>query len=920
MGKIYYKDVSYGGGGSSTLDGSIVGVEQIQKSGNLIAVISVDEDDTNIYSPLPPLIDVKVNDASVLDPVTQTAQVYTHKSLTKAEYEAIPSSVSHFSNIIYAITDEPKLYLNGIEYNGTGGGQTSVVVSPITTEGTQIASISVDGVISNIYAPNGGDEYVAGDNINISTSSGQPSTISAVDTTYSAFTSSTSGLVPSPASSPTNSYLKSDGSWSTISVGDSYIAGDNINISTFSGQPSTISAVDTTYSAFTSTAAGLVPPPTTAVDMFLKSDGTWSEAGVGNVVDVYENGVSVLDENNIAQTHSYKEITQAEYDALYPPGSTVTDNILYAIKDGEGGSGGGGASALADLNDVDISTPTDNQVLQYDSTSQKWINAIPSGGGGNVDDVYVNGISALDSNHIAQVKTHKEVTASDYNELTTEQKNDGTLYLINGTSGITVPVEDISIGKYIENASCCQNEVTEDETGVISYFYGGSQIGNDFWLLDKVDVTNYTYLKYDLELGTCYGTSNPNWYYTVGLMDSVPSDWIYAGDSRYIVKNSYTTQERSYTDETLDVSALTGEYYIIVVAHGWNATLNNIRLVSEDVQPNRIYFMDTEFANNISGGGGIKTSIFTNSSTSNPATITFSKPITDYDFITFQVRSGSNAIATMTYDTSNLVAGDTIGAGWYTGIFAWYYLTDMQTLTYRVDAGGAYISNITGIKLGGGSSNGSGITRETIWTGAVKDPNDSGILDKAISNYDYILVYGHPTDVPYEYHLDLLDVNCLLSGIANNSGFFSYEYYDTYYCRCKFSDETHFSCTGREGGGNSYYEFTKMVGIKIQNNSGGHVQETVLYTNSTTSAADIILSDDYTYYDELYFDFRRIAENHHYHVPYSYKTSVLNIGDYIQTYGYSNEYISWVITNATTFTKINDGGSWYVNKVVGIKY
>lgn len=319
MGKIYYKDVSYGGGGSSTLNGSIVGVEQVQKSGNLIAVISVDEDDTNIYSPLPPLIDVKVNDASVLDPVTQTAQVYTHKSLTKAEYEAIPSSVSHSSNIIYAITDEPKLYLNGIEYNGTGGGQTSVVVSPITTTGTQIASISVDGIISNIYAPSGGDEYVAG---------------------------------------------------------------DNIIMSTASGQPTTVSAIDTTYSSFTSTEAGLVPPPTTAVNMFLKSDGTWAEAGgggVGNVIDVYENGVSVLDENNIAQTHSYKEITQAEYDALYPPGSTVTDNILYAIKDGAGGSGGGGASALADLDDVDISTPTNGQVLSYDETAQKWINT--NGGG-----------------------------------------------------------------------------------------------------------------------------------------------------------------------------------------------------------------------------------------------------------------------------------------------------------------------------------------------------------------------------------------------------------------------------------------------------------------------------------------------------------------------------------------------------------
>lgn len=102
------------------------------------------------------------------------------------------------------------------------------------------------------------------------------------------------------------------------------------------------------------------------------------------------------------------------------------------------------------------------------------------------------------------------------------------------------------------------------------------------------------------------------------------------------------------------------------------------------------------------GGGGKKTELFTNTTTTNPATITFNKPITDYDFITFQTRAGANAVATMTYNTADIVVGDTIGAGFYTGVFAWYYLTDSQTLTFRVSAGGGYISNITGTKLGGG--------------------------------------------------------------------------------------------------------------------------------------------------------------------------------------------------------------------------
>ena len=39
--------------------------------------------------------------------------------------------------------------------------------------------------------------------------------------------------------------------------------------------------------------------------------------------------------------------------------------------------GGGGSSTLADLTDTDISTPTNGQVLTYDSTAEKWENANP---------------------------------------------------------------------------------------------------------------------------------------------------------------------------------------------------------------------------------------------------------------------------------------------------------------------------------------------------------------------------------------------------------------------------------------------------------------------------------------------------------------------------------------------------------------
>lgn len=59
--------------------------------------------------------------------------------------------------------------------------------------------------------------------------------------------------------------------------------------------------------------------------------GGGSGGGGGNVDDVYVNGESVLDESKIAQVTSYKEITQAEYEAL--PASKLTDGIAYFIKD-----------------------------------------------------------------------------------------------------------------------------------------------------------------------------------------------------------------------------------------------------------------------------------------------------------------------------------------------------------------------------------------------------------------------------------------------------------------------------------------------------------------------------------------------------------------------------------------------------------
>lgn len=109
---------------------------------------------------------------------------------------------------------------------------------------------------------------------------------------------------------------------------------------------------------------------------------------------------------------------------------------------------------------------------------------------------------------------------------------------------------------------------------------------------------------------------------------------------------------------------------------------------------------------------------------------------------------------------------------------------------------------------------------------------------------------------------------------------------------------------------------------EIEGGSGGggsSYNENVLYTNSGTTAGNITLSSAYTDYDMLYFDIRRSADNTNYQVPYAYLTSEMIIGEDFQVLGY-NEYISYDITSTTEFTKLNNGGAWYIYKIVGIKF
>lgn len=96
--------------------------------------------------------------------------------------------------------------------------------------------------------------------------------------------------------------------------------------------------------------------------------------------------------------------------------------------------GGGGSSSLAGLSDVNISAPTDGQVLTYDNVNSEWVNANPSGGG-DVMDVEVNGVSVVDLNKVAKITSYKEVTQAQYDALPATKLTDGIAYFIKDGGG-----------------------------------------------------------------------------------------------------------------------------------------------------------------------------------------------------------------------------------------------------------------------------------------------------------------------------------------------------------------------------------------------------------------------------------------------------------------------------------------------------
>lgn len=267
----------------------------------------------------------------------------------------------------------------------------------ITIDGTSIVSGGV-GVIS------------LGNNLSFSNGF-----INATDTTYNDFAGSAHGLVPQ-VQTQAGKYLKDDGTWdepegTTVEANPSGTATATL---------STIQIDDTIYEVVGGGGGGsrtLLYSGSTTTGTITLSDSyenydylyvvAYAVGEITALVDTdrlgYDISAFTLSEcsgsSSASQSNAdmYVELVVTNSTTLTianPIGGIVIKKI-YGIS-GIGGSGG--ASALEDLTDVNISSPTDGQILTYNSTSQKWENAnAGSGGSGYSETVLYTGSSSQSS-------------------------------------------------------------------------------------------------------------------------------------------------------------------------------------------------------------------------------------------------------------------------------------------------------------------------------------------------------------------------------------------------------------------------------------------------------------------------------------------------------------------------------------------
>lgn len=216
-----------------------------------------------------------------------------------------------------------------------------------------------------------------------------------------------------------------------------------------------------------------------------------------------------------------------------------------------------------------------------------------------VNRIYLNGKCYSDTS-----SELSEITLSDYNRLTTAQKNDGTARFIPKSDiGNVSALDCTAITGYYENNNVMN--VTSTSTEIDITWTGGVYIGCNFRFNQGIDVTNWDKIVFDVNTNSCYGggetAGRPDWYLQMGLLvypittainlNPTSTDWVALA--------YFPRSNTDYGTVEIDVSNLTGTYYLTCVCHGWNATISNVMLATLGGYSSQIKYMSETYGEQV---------------------------------------------------------------------------------------------------------------------------------------------------------------------------------------------------------------------------------------------------------------------------------------------------------------------------------
>ena len=526
-----------------------------------------------------------------------------------------------------------------------------------------------------------------------------------------------------------------------------------------------------------------------------------------------------------------------------------------------------GSTTLSGLTDVDLSSPTDGQGLVYDEETGKWVNSDIGGGGGGV--------------------AVSELTQDEYNDLTEQQKKNGNIYLTHDGGYDFISYDN---GKIIVRVNA-----TTDET--LWFFNGFTKEADD------LDIPEILVDYLPTQTAQSQIIQAKSW---TDDTSSETNGWI-----GFVYPGTNNVKIRSWSSNFN--SLIAGTFWAVLDINGsteQGGQTSNYYEPTEGltIVPNRMYYNGTLYSD-VGGGGSSSldqctlpeynaltqqqkmdgTARFIPASNVGETSELDCTDITGYyeNHSVMDVSASSDSEIDITYSGGvqigcNFKFNDPID------------VTDWDKITFKVLTGSCY---------GGGST-----AQQARWDLQV------GLLDFAITQAMDI----PPTDSRWKAVVDMPKANNDYGEVELDVSELTGELYLT--CVCHGWNAVLEDFTLATNGGYSSRIMYMGEAYGMNEGSGESYTETVLYTNSGTSLESITLSDDFTNYDELYFDIYRHADNTDWHIGKSFLTSLLSVGDDLQILVYNLEYESWGITDTKTFTYSYGNGTIYVKNVIGIKY